>query len=216
MAGAAHDELIVREPGSETLKKTEWRLAVDVMARAQNLESSVHAVERVPVNARGQPAQIIPIRFIFTNKLTRDDKLLLAFDGLVLSEMLGREINFGSIIHGDNCATLKVRTSVLTNEVRKLTRKITMLLSSSLPPDLVLNRHCAECEFQAQCRQKAIEKDDLSLLSRMTEKERKKFNSKGSLHRHATFLHLPATPPAKAACRKAREVSPFAESACDS
>lgn len=178
-AGAAHDELIVRAPGSENLNTAEWRLAVDVMAHAQNLESSLHAVERVPVNARGQLTQIIPIRFIFTNKLTRDDKLLLAFDGLVLSEMLGREINLGRIIHGDNYATLKVRTSVLTNEVRKLTRKIAMLLSSNLPPDLVLNRHCAECEFQAQCRQKAIEKDDLSLLSRMTEKERKKFNSKG-------------------------------------
>ena len=89
MAGAAHDELIVRAPGSENLNTAEWRLAVDVMAHAENLESSLHAVERV--NARGQPTQIIPIRFIFTNKLTRNDKLLLAFDGLVLSEMLGRE-----------------------------------------------------------------------------------------------------------------------------
>ena len=179
MASVAHDELIVGAPGSENLNTAEWRLAVDVMAHAQNLESSLHAVERVPVNTRGQPTQTIPIRFIFTNKLTRDDKLLLAFDGLVLSEMLGREINFGRIIHGDKYATLKVRTSVLTSEVRKLTRKIAMLLSSNVPPDLVLNRHCVECEFQAQCRQKAIEKDDLSLLSRMTEKERKKFNSKG-------------------------------------
>ena len=75
MAGAAHDELIIRAPGSENLNTAEWRLAVDVMAHAQNLESSLHAVERVPVNARGQPTQIIPIRFIFTNKLTRDDKL---------------------------------------------------------------------------------------------------------------------------------------------
>jgi predicted RecB family nuclease len=178
-AGATHDDLIVRAPGSENLNTAEWRLAIDVMAHTQSLESSVHAVERVPVNARGQPTQIIPIRFIFTNKPTRDDKLLLAFDGLVLSEMLGREINLGRIIHGDNYVTLKVRTSVLISEVRKLTRKIAMMLSSNVPPDLVLNRHCVECEFQAQCRQKAIEKDDLSLLSRMTEKERKKFNSKG-------------------------------------
>ena len=179
IADTAHDELIVRAPGSENLKTGEWRLAVDVMARAQNQESSLHAAERVPLNVRGQPAQFIPIRFIFTNKLTRDDKLLLAFDGLVFSEMLGRELNFGKIIHGDNYSTLKVRTSVLTNEVRKVTRKIAILLSSNSPPDLVLNRHCAECEFQARCRQKAIEKDDLSLLSRMTEKDRKKFNNKG-------------------------------------
>jgi predicted RecB family nuclease len=178
-AGVAHNELIIGALASENLKTAEGRLAVDVTARAQNLESSLHAVERIPSNARGQPAQIVPIRFIFTNKLTRDDKLLLAFDARVLSEMLGREISFGKIIHGDNYAALKVGIAALTSEVRKLTRKIANLLSSNSPPDLVLNRHCAECEFQAQCRQKAIEKDDLSLLSRMTEKERKKFNSKG-------------------------------------
>jgi hypothetical protein len=43
----------------------------------------------------------------------------------------------------------------------------------------VLKRHCAECEFQAQCRQKAIEADDLSLLSGMSEKERKRHRGKG-------------------------------------
>ena len=53
------------------------------------------------------------------------------------------------------------------------------MLSQDSPPDLVLNRHCTECEFQNRCRKKAIEKDDLSLLARMNEKERKKFNDKG-------------------------------------
>jgi predicted RecB family nuclease len=53
------------------------------------------------------------------------------------------------------------------------------LLSSTAPPDLVLNRHCAECEFRARCRQKAAETDDLSLLAGMTEKDRKKLRSKG-------------------------------------
>jgi predicted RecB family nuclease len=85
----------------------------------------------------------------------------------------------GRIIHGDTHATLKVKTSELMKELRKLIRKIDAIISSPAPPDLVLKRHCGECEFQAQCRQRAIEKDDLSLLAGMTEKERKKFNSKG-------------------------------------
>jgi predicted RecB family nuclease len=72
-----------------------------------------------------------------------------------------------------------VKTSALTSEVRKVTEKIVSLLSSHSPPDLILNRHCAECEFQAVCRQKAIEKDDFSLLFGMTEKEKKRFNSEG-------------------------------------
>src|SRR5208337_1194439 len=47
------------------------------------------------------------------------------------------------------------------------------------PADLVLNRHCQECQFRARCRSKAHEIDDLSLLSGMTEKERSRHRSKG-------------------------------------
>jgi predicted RecB family nuclease len=143
------------------------------------LESEVHAVERVPTEGRARPPQFIPIRFIFTNKLSEDDKLLLAFDTFVLSEATGREISFGKIIHGDDHSTLRVKTAALSGEVRKYIERIAALLSSPTPPDLVLNRHCPECEFQTRCRRKAIEADDLSLLSGMSEKERRKLHSKG-------------------------------------
>jgi predicted RecB family nuclease len=49
------------------------------------------------------------------------------------------------------------------------------------PPPVILNRHCATCDFQPECRRLAIAGDDLSLLSAMTEKERAKLNSKGIL-----------------------------------
>lgn len=166
-------------PSMESLKTGKWRLAIDVRARTQNLESRLHAVERVPSEGRGKPARFVPIRFVFTNKLHKDDKLLLAFGALILSELLGREISLGRIIHGDGGATQKVRTSALASEVRKSIEEVASLSSNPSPPDLVLNRHCAECEFQARCRRKALEEDDLSLLSGMTEKERKKLHNKG-------------------------------------
>ena len=97
----------------------------------------------------------------------------------MLSELLGCEVSLGKIIHGDDHATLKVKASALTSEVRKHLEKIAALLSSPAPPDLVLNRHCAECEFQARCRKIAVEKDDLSLLAGMSAKERQKLRSKG-------------------------------------
>ena len=137
------------------------------------LETCVHVVERVPAEGRGKAAKFIPSRFIFFNKLTKDDKLLLAYDALVLGQVLGRDITVGKIIHGDDHAMLKVKTSALADDVRKRADKIAALLSSSAPPDLVLNRHCAECEFHDRCRQKAFEKDDLSLLARMYGMERK-------------------------------------------
>jgi predicted RecB family nuclease len=142
-------------------------------------ETRLHAAERVFSEGNGKAAQFIPIRFIFANKLGNDDRLLLAFDAFVFSAALGREIALGKIVYGDNHATLKVKASTLAGEVRKRLAKITALLSSPTPPDLVLNRHCSACEFQARCRREAIEKDDLCLLAGMSEKDRKKLRSKG-------------------------------------
>ena len=97
---------------------------------ATSVECRLHTVERIPSEGRGKAAQFVPIRFIFRNKLTTDDKLLLAFDAFVLSEMLGRQVSLGKIIHGDDHATLKVKTSALAGEVRKRLDKIAALLSS--------------------------------------------------------------------------------------
>jgi predicted RecB family nuclease len=176
---AARDGRIMTAPLTENPKVVEWEYTFDFVAQAQNLQSNIHVVKRISPDEFGKPAQFIPIRFIYTNKLNKDDKLLLGFDALVLSEVLGREVGLGKIIHGDDHSTLKVKTLALAREVQLLTGKITTLLSDNSPPDLILNRHCAECEFKNRCRQKAIEADDLSLLSAMTDKERSRHRSKG-------------------------------------
>ena len=56
---------------------------------------------------------------MFRNKLNPDDKLLVAFDARVLSEVLGREAGLGKIVHGENYATLEVKNSALASDVRK-------------------------------------------------------------------------------------------------
>ncbi len=176
---AAPDECLTGLVGTKELKTAQWQLAVDVLAQTRELESIIHAIQRMPPEGRGKAAQFIPVRFIFRNKLARDNKLLLTFDALVLSEMLGLPVKIGKLIHGDDHATVKVKIPILRNRVGKLSEKIAALLTIDTPPDLVLNRHCGECEFRTRCRQKAIEKDDLSLLSGISEKERKKLNSTG-------------------------------------
>jgi predicted RecB family nuclease len=179
VAGVAPDKCAMDPPTMEPGGSAQWQLATNFVARSENLQCSCHAVERNPPAGRGLAAQFIPIRFVFTNKFTRTDKLLLAFDALVISKAFNREVGLGRIVYGDDQATLKVKTSALRSEVERLAEKIGALISSSSPPDLVLNRHCAECEFQTRCRQSAIDKDDLSLLGSITEKERTDFNSRG-------------------------------------
>jgi hypothetical protein len=135
VADSPDDEVVI-SPDMKNFKAAKWRLAFSLAVQAQMdycaLESELHALERVPTEGRGKPAQFIPIRFVFTNKLGNDDKLVLAFDAFALSRSLGREISLGKIIHGDDHATLKVKTSALTSEVRKVTGKIASLLSSEL------------------------------------------------------------------------------------
>jgi predicted RecB family nuclease len=132
-----------------------------------------------PPREGGRIDQFVPYHFEYTNKLTQNQKLSLAFDAYVLSEAIGREVRFGKIIHGDGHTTLKVRLSSLHSEVKKRIKKIVGLLAENAQPDVVLNRHCHQCEYQARCRMQATNKDELSLLSRMSEKERKKLHAKG-------------------------------------
>jgi len=179
MAALPDGERAITMPSGPNLRTATWRLAVDLPVQAGDMESRLQAVERVPSQGRGRPAQFIPVRFVFFNKLTKHDRLLLAFDALALSEVLGREVSAGKIVHGDDHATLKLKIPGLLNATRRLINDATALLAARSPPDRILNRHCGESEFRDGCRQKALEKDDLSLLGGLTEKERKDYASKG-------------------------------------
>lgn len=79
--------LLSRTPQDESARLEnfttgKWHLATGIVAHGEidscAFESELHALERVLSEGRGRPAQFIPIRFIFTNKLGKDDKLLLA------------------------------------------------------------------------------------------------------------------------------------------
>jgi predicted RecB family nuclease len=135
-------------------KAEKWLLAVEVTVRAfspsesYTLESFIDAIERVSSPGRGKSAQFIPVRFIPANKPTKNDRLLLAFDAWVLSRALRREVKWGTIIHGEAHIAQTVKTIPLTSELQKLLGELAALLSSQSAPDLVLNRHCAECEFR--------------------------------------------------------------------
>jgi hypothetical protein len=95
---------------------------------------------------------------VFRNKLNRDDKLLLAFDARVLSEVVNREVGLGEIVHGENYATLKVKTSALASDVRKLTDKIGTLLAGPSPPDLVLTDTVPSASFKTAVDKRQLKK----------------------------------------------------------
>ena len=112
-------------------------------------------------------------------KITTQDKLLLAFDALVLGTVSGEAPRFGKIIHGRKQATTKVDVAGWMDMAKTVVSKIAAQQANPTPPPLMLNQHCAACEFKARCRQIALEKDELSLLANMTAKERQQQHAKG-------------------------------------
>jgi hypothetical protein len=147
--------------------------------RAQNLEASIQVVQRIPVGEISKVAKIIPMRFVPTNKLSRADRLMAAFDAHVLQKAAGVQVGLAKIVHGDNWSTFTLKTSTVSREVEKTIGKVTDLLADASPPDSILNRHCPECEFRDFCKERAVQKDDLSLLSGMTRNERLELHAKG-------------------------------------
>lgn len=179
------DEWVIGLRGINNIRSVRWRFALDSTIDEKNLESNIHAVRRIS-DGHDKISRFIPVRFFFRNKITKNDKLLVAFDALVLSEKLRLPVTQGEIIHGDSHTTVRVKTADLLKEVRKITSRIDRVISSGASPYPILNRHCAECEYHARCNREATQKDDLSLLSGMSEKERKNLNSRGIF----TVTHL--------------------------
>ena len=150
-----------------------------VKASTELLETTVQAIDLTPQRKSAVLPLVAAFRFNKANKLSRHDRRMAAFDGLVLSERVGNRFIGSMIVHGDDHVRTYVNTPTLGVEVRGLIQEASAVLSAEEPPELILNRHCIKCEFQSKCQKRAIENDDLSLLPGMTEKERKKLHAKG-------------------------------------
>jgi hypothetical protein len=90
LAIAAEADRIVPPTFEADRKEATWRFAVDMRVQVDGLECRIPAVERVRSEGHGRRVQFIPHRFEFSNKLTKQHKLMLAFDALVLSHAIGR------------------------------------------------------------------------------------------------------------------------------
>lgn len=160
-------------------KNAPWHFALDKIVKTEDWEASLQLVQRVPLNGTNSSAQLVPIRFLPVNKLSNSDKMVAAFEALVLAKSLGVKIGVAKIVHGEKFSVFTVKANMLSRAVHKTANQVTALLSSPTAPDLILNRHCPECVFQDRCRKQATEKNDLSLLPNLTDKDRAQFNRKG-------------------------------------
>jgi predicted RecB family nuclease len=148
----------------EACRTGTFRFAFDCIVQAGKLQTRPPVLERLPLDDKKNAYDLIPIRCFPNKNISRTDKLLLAFDALVLSVASGRMPPYGKIIHGSPAKTVKVQLPGLMKTVENTVRKIASHQLSSVAPETVLKSHCVECEFQSRCRREATEKDSLSLF----------------------------------------------------
>lgn len=172
------------EFGSHSIESGRWKSAFWLFGCSQgvsahNMATTLHVVQRIPPEGTSKASQLVPIRFVHANKLSRSDKLMAGFDALVLSKAVDIKVGLAKIIYGDHAATFKLKTNTVSREVNKTIGEVAALLSAPGPPNLALNKHCPVCEFRDCCRQKSVERNDLSLLPNLPLKERERLNSRG-------------------------------------
>jgi predicted RecB family nuclease len=161
------------------LNESNYHLIVNCTVKTQNRIAHIDALEqKVDSKNRGK-GSFYPIRFVPNEKVNKFDKLQVAFDALVLSSASDNVSVFGKIMYGSQLKTTKVDLSSLLVTTKSTIRNMATQLSNSEKLRPALNKHCPDCEYQLHCRKLAVEKDDLSLLSGMSAKERRHYNDKG-------------------------------------
>lgn len=136
-------------------------------------------LERAAGESALVPFHYLPVLFVPKEKLAKDDKLAVAFDGLILGDLQGRSPESGKIIYGRDFKTIRIKIGHQKEKVKVIISKIKKICNEKIPPALFLNRHCQICEFKDSCRARAIEKDDLSLLAGISMREIEAQNKKG-------------------------------------
>ena len=115
--------------------------------------------------------------FSHRNKLTRHDSLLAAFHGIILADVLEQPVPFVKVVHGSGYSASKIKLlgptgpTRLVKDARQLLERLRKQIESTSPPLMILNSHCPLCEFRDRCRSEAVDRDDLSLLRGMSDKE---------------------------------------------
>jgi predicted RecB family nuclease len=152
---------------------------VDCKSTLYDLAPPPYILEGRPLRTSSPSNTFLPILFSPWEKPEVSDSLLLCFGALALFQATGILAETGTLIYGDAYRHKTVRIQNFITRTRQIIDSIRTFNNRQEPPPLVLNRHCAVCDFQSRCRSVATDRDDLSLLSAMTPKDRAKCNAKG-------------------------------------
>ena len=129
----------------------------------------------------GRIHKYIPTIVVGTFKVSKEQKLQLAYIGHVLSKLQKGKPLTGIIITGDG-KSHKIKFELHYKEIRNILRNLEEWHDTKElePPSIILNKHCPICPFKKECEARAKEQNHLSLLDKVsTLKQIKKYEKKG-------------------------------------
>lgn len=159
---------------SRTLKKRFNKL-FNIKIVDKDLEATIDVIEQISY----KPPIYVPISILSDYKVSKNDKLLLAFNSFILSQSLNKNIEFGKIFYGYPLKSLKVNIKPLFDSILTIVDDIRKFIFEKKEPNHILNNHCEICIFKQNCYQKALDNDNLSLLKVLRNKDIQKLREKG-------------------------------------
>jgi predicted RecB family nuclease len=177
---AHHARLAKRIEGVSSGGPAEMAAGREIVADADLTADGLHArcdfLTKVTEPSRFGRFSYEPVKVIGTCRALRPDVLGLAYQGLVLGEVQGRQPSSGMLVLAGDRPT-KVKLASKYKEVRRIVEVLRGWASDA--PPVILNKHCPSCPFRDACLHHAEKEDNLSLLDRMTPKLMRKYQDKG-------------------------------------
>jgi predicted RecB family nuclease len=149
-----------------TLETEAFQIGFDAMEIDSNKNSSSRKMN-------------ISIMISSNQNIQKAEKIAICIKCVILSQLFGIDYEFGKIVYGSNSRILKFKIKPLLMEAKRMLNELIQISKGESKPFLFQKSHCKICEFQETCKKELIEQDGLGLLSRMDEKEIKRYNNKG-------------------------------------
>ena len=121
----------------------------------------------------------IPIHATPRQRPSKDDKILIATLSIPLSDIQGMKPEYGRVVSGSQLSSSKIGLKNFYRRAESVLSGLSHQNSLASVPEPRLNRNCLSCRFHQSCRVYAVDKDHLSLLGGINEKQIARYESKG-------------------------------------
>lgn len=151
---------------------TNARIVVDDLEALCDMLTKCHSLDGI--------SYYEPTICIGTYNIQKEQILFLAFAGHVLGQVQGHLPSIGRIISMSG-KVHKVKLQKSYDQIGKFVSLARKWVSESKPEiaPVALNEHCPYCYYESHCREIAEDKNDITLLNRVTPKVARKYNKKG-------------------------------------